>query len=122
VGEGSGRDDTVPSPEPEADVAAALKVLALRDTSPGDPLIINLRHTDLRSAELQRTNLSGAHLFEADLTGAYLAGADLTGAQVSVEQVVSARPGPSTVLPEHIARDATVQARIAEVEQERETD
>ncbi|MFC7841915.1 pentapeptide repeat-containing protein [Streptomyces sp. NPDC057382] len=93
-----------------------------------------LKEADLGGAHLEGAYLVGAHLqgaclAEAHLQGATLAGADLTEVQLTradlrevqdltVEQLVSARPTPSTKLPEHLAADTRVMARIAAVVKE----
>ncbi|MFE5710656.1 pentapeptide repeat-containing protein [Streptomyces sp. NPDC056501] len=99
-----------------------------------------LKEADLREVNLERAMLWGAHLekanlyradlemadlFAADLEGANLWGAHLEMAdlskvvgQLTVEQLVSARPRRSTFLPERLAADPRVMARIDAVEKE----
>jgi uncharacterized protein YjbI with pentapeptide repeats len=95
---------------------------------------VNLSGADLTQADLTDANLAGAdltdadlthaNLIEADLTDAYLGGANLTSADltsanlsearaITVGQVVRARLGESTRLPQRLASDPRVQARIA---------
>ncbi len=74
---------------------------------------------NLTDARLDGANLTDAWLDGADLTRAWLYGADLRRAvSLTVEQVVSARPGSSTMLPSEIAEDPQVVARIREVDKE----
>ncbi|WP_187282250.1 pentapeptide repeat-containing protein [Streptomyces sp. wa22] len=105
-----------------------------------DAVSANLRHANLREANLHRAllqavNLEGADLREvnlhdavldrADLLDANLRGASFVGTQmvqvrhVTVEQLVLANLYNSTALPEYLAADMRVQARIRECEEER---
>ncbi|WP_329321649.1 pentapeptide repeat-containing protein [Streptomyces sp. NBC_01262] len=71
---------------------------------------------DLTRADLRYANFNGANLKGADLKDAYLQGADLKKARgLTLSQVVSAHPGPSTKLPADLASDPKVLARIAAV-------
>lgn len=84
---------------------------------------VDLRWVDLPEADLRRANLEGANLEGADLAGAYLDGANLDGANLSeahgltVDQIAVARPYKSTQLPEALATEHRVTARIAACEQ-----
>jgi uncharacterized protein YjbI with pentapeptide repeats len=79
VGEGSpypaGRE------RPEADVQAAMTVLARRPERP-EPFALDLRRTLLARLELPFARLAQANLERADLSGAYLGGATLSGADL----------------------------------------
>ncbi|MGA5552641.1 pentapeptide repeat-containing protein [Streptomyces pseudogriseolus] len=76
-----------------------------------------LAGTDLTDAWLKGANLTDAQLKGANLTDAWLSGADLLRAKgLTVEQVVSAHPSPSTRLPPEIAKAPQVIARIREVD------
>ncbi|MFB7359899.1 pentapeptide repeat-containing protein [Streptomyces gardneri] len=89
-----------------------------------------LEKANLWGAHLEKANLNEVHLEQADLFWANLEGADLCGAhlemagmskvvgQLTVEQLVSARPTQITFLPEHLAADPRVMARIDAVEKE----
>jgi len=92
---------------------------------PGAHLVgAHLEGAHLVGAHLERADLEGAHLHganleRADLHGANLERADLEDARaLTVEQLVSARPGESTRLPAELAADGRVRARIAAVQQE----
>ncbi|MEV6179962.1 pentapeptide repeat-containing protein [Streptomyces sp. NPDC052015] len=83
----------------------------------------DLRGADLRGADLTEANLADAELTSADLTDADLTGADLHETDliaegVTVKQVLSAHVRASTELPPSLAKDPSVQARIAEVERQ----
>ncbi|UWE12151.1 pentapeptide repeat-containing protein [Actinacidiphila bryophytorum] len=73
----------------------------------------NLRDANLRDADLTLT-----HLSNATLNGAYLVGAQLADAVggrmavVSVEQILTATLTSTTTLPDHLAQDPAVLARI----------
>ncbi|MGY1495912.1 pentapeptide repeat-containing protein [Streptomyces sp. QTS52] len=76
----------------------------------------DLENTSLSDANLQDAHLTGAHLENTSLKGARLYGADLAEARsLTVEQVVSGFPYPSTKLPKGLALDPQVRARIAEI-------
>ncbi|MGW0630492.1 pentapeptide repeat-containing protein [Streptomyces sp. NPDC002758] len=78
----------------------------------------DLRWADLTSVHLGHAILVNARLEGAILTDVHLRDADLTGVVgLTVEQVVSAHPAPSTKLPTEIASDPSVIARIEEVEE-----
>ncbi|MFB7360342.1 pentapeptide repeat-containing protein [Streptomyces gardneri] len=89
-----------------------------------------LERANLWGAHLEKANLNEVDLKQADLFGANLEGADLRGAylemagmsqvvgQLTVEQLVTARPTQITFLPEHLAADPRVMARIDAVEKE----
>ncbi|MGA4960325.1 pentapeptide repeat-containing protein [Streptomyces lavendulocolor] len=84
----------------------------------------HLEEASLSEAHLEEASLSRAHLKEADLGGAHLKEVDLGGANLekardlTVEQLMSARPTQTTVLPAHFAVNAKVVARIAAVMRE----
>lgn len=83
----------------DADVAAALTVLAYRDPTRDGTFTLDLRHThlphielsplsngtpaDLAHATFANADLAGASLTGANLGGAFLGGADLTGADLT---------------------------------------
>lgn len=72
------RKSDTPSVPPQDDVAAAMKVLALRPNRREPKHLL-----DLRGTELSHLQLPAARLRSADFTGARLAGADLTGADLA---------------------------------------
>ncbi|MCK8438538.1 pentapeptide repeat-containing protein [Streptomyces sp. D2-8] len=80
----------------------------------------HLENAFLRGAQLQKTdlggaNLQGANVRDAILEGASMDGADLEGAaELTVKQVVGAHPDKTTRLPESLAKDPLVKARIAD--------
>ncbi|GAB2607146.1 hypothetical protein GCM10027168_44980 [Streptomyces capparidis] len=79
----------------------------------------NLKDADMTQAYLQGAILTGADLEHADLTGARLKMTGLLDTQgLTWEQVVSAFPRRSTLLPPHIAAHPAVVARIAQIEAE----
>jgi hypothetical protein len=103
----------------------------------------DLQDAQLPGVQLWEANLAGANLFGATLTGANLFRTDLTGAnlrqallrrtmldqaylqetilrdaeELTAEQVVAAYPFHSTQLPDDLAADPQVRARVAEVEE-----
>ncbi|MFE2297944.1 pentapeptide repeat-containing protein [Streptomyces sp. NPDC059445] len=120
--------------------AALLEGARLNDA---DLAYAQLSHADLvdsrmRGANLQQADLTGAHLRNADLRGAELNGAnfaaaDLTGAnldharlhhiwKITAGQLCSAAIYNSTGIPDALARDPRVQARIQECEEARTAD
>ncbi|WRZ96419.1 pentapeptide repeat-containing protein (plasmid) [Streptomyces sp. NBC_01007] len=81
----SGRTaDRGADPRPTEPVQAALSVLARRPPGRDEPFMINLRHTDLRGADLSKTPLPSmrAYLRRADLSGAHLERANLMAADL----------------------------------------
>ncbi|MEU5242617.1 pentapeptide repeat-containing protein [Streptomyces asoensis] len=107
-------------------IGAVLKEAHLPDADLKEAILVE---ADLPGAHLEKAHLTGAYLGGADLRGAHLAGADLTEVQLAgadlrevqdltAEQLVSARPTPSTKLPAHLAADTRVKARIAAVMKE----
>ncbi|GLP70412.1 hypothetical protein TUSST3_70330 [Streptomyces sp. TUS-ST3] len=104
---------------------------SLADLRVSDFTRANLTGADLRASQLVRAslfnaNLTGARMDSADvrdtsfldanLRNVSLSETDLTEARdLTLEQVVSARLYPTTILPEALASNPKVQARIAEV-------
>ncbi|MEV0090487.1 pentapeptide repeat-containing protein [Streptomyces sp. NPDC050738] len=68
----------------------------------------------LENAILISAHLEDADLMNANLEGAFLTGAGMATAKLSIEQLLGARSFRNAVLPDAIARDPRVQARLAE--------
>ncbi|MFH8470578.1 pentapeptide repeat-containing protein [Streptomyces sp. NPDC017991] len=93
--------------------------LSEADLSGADLTGADLTGTDLTEADLTGADLFGAHLYGTDLSGADLTGTDVTGAaRLYAKQVVSAVIDSTTKLSPGLAKDPTVTARIAQVENE----
>ncbi|WP_189784843.1 pentapeptide repeat-containing protein [Streptomyces capitiformicae] len=133
-------------PRLAGDVQAALNILGARPED--SKVVVDLRETYLRGADLTDANLQRAILYAVNLSRAILAGsnlnhanlwgadlrgaffqraslqetilheANLRGAEITVDQLVSARPTLKTVLPVSLENDQRVKDRINEVQRE----
>ena len=79
-----------PLPRLPTDVQAVLTVLGRRDRSRETDARLDLRHTDLRGADLNGAHLARADLYEAHLEGASLQGAQLAAADLRGAHLTSA--------------------------------